>query len=262
MLNRVCRALSAGALALAASACGSDSSVAPNDHGADLNQIFAELWTSGLTASVSTPRGVLSSFTVPAFVPSNCSYAAASKSFECPTQSLSGLSITQSYTLLDVNGAPQSAFDPATTASVHTNSSVKGALAIGTSHAAMDAQDSRTLSGLLTGVHTLNGTSTSKLSETSADSAGAQPYTSTTTSTIENLVLPDAASGNAHQWPVSGTITTESTSTLPELPDLPGFKTRTVMTFNGTSTVSITMDDGFSIEHCTMDLATGTVACT
>src|SRR5690349_19686466 len=125
MLHRVRHSHVALALALATlSACGSDSSTGPNAQPVTLDQALAEL----STPAVSSMAAALAAGTpeLPALAASRCAYQAASQSFACTPIVASGVTVTQSFTLLDGSGAPQSAFDKATTSAVRAKTSVAG----------------------------------------------------------------------------------------------------------------------------------------
>src|SRR6476659_5469938 len=104
MLSRIRRppAILALALATLAAACGSDSSTSPSVQPVTLDQALAELSTPALSAAAAsfdagTPA-------LPALAASRCAYQAASQSFACTPIVASGVTVTQSFTLLDANG--------------------------------------------------------------------------------------------------------------------------------------------------------------
>lgn len=231
-------------------ACGSDSSVAPDHPPADLATVLSEMTLPAVTGSLVPGAPALPSTS--ALTPSNCSYSAASQSFTCPTVTASGITLTRSFTLLTASNTPQSQFDPATTAAVRTNSTMAGKITSAGSAIAVDGKDEMTLSGLLTGVHTLNGTSVMHMSGTEPGST--TPFTMTMSTTIANLVLPATT---AEKWPKSGQIIMDITDSM-----LGAAGTeRITMTFNGTSKVLMTMtSDGFSF-NCTVDMASQAPSC-
>jgi hypothetical protein len=75
----------------------------------------------------------------------------------------------------------------------------------------------------------------------------------TTTQTMRDVVYPAATTG-APSYPTSGTVTIDGTSSFGTA--APAVTTHLVMTFNGTSTVTLTMSTGGSTERCTINLAT------
>ena len=106
------RCLRIAILGALVTACSSDSSVAPvTRQPVDLNQALSEMTLPSLAGVTTALPGVPSqALTTP--LPSSCTYVAATSRFVCPTVTVTGLTITQSYTLLDASGTPQSAFDP------------------------------------------------------------------------------------------------------------------------------------------------------
>ncbi|MEO8562716.1 MAG: hypothetical protein ABI601_11610 [bacterium] len=236
-------------------ACGSDTPSAPASSRADLNQAFVELGLPALSAATTTIVGV------PAVAPSigdrsGCAYAGASQSFACPTQTVGGLTVTASYSLLTASGTPQSAFDATTTSAVRTDVAAIGTVTNGATKLNVDARQTLTLSALLTERHVLDGTGTSKVNGTVAQGSTALPVAITTTTTITKLVLPPSTS--ATKWPLSGTIASESSTSLSGLPAVPS---RVEVTFDGTSRVAVVVTIAGVTKRCTVDLASQAPSC-
>jgi hypothetical protein len=243
-LRQIRFAAFAATLALAG-AC-SDSTGPSNDPPADLNQVLAELQPSWLASSVS----MMSPVPVPAFsapVPSSCSYDGASKSFVCPNVSVSGITASRSFTLFDASGTPQAAFDRTTTAAVQLKSAFAGTVTSGLTTLVVDQQQDVTLSGLLTGVHTLDGTSLLHMTGSYGTGATAIPISTTVSTKITKLVLPRSSSGS--QWPQSGTIAASIADA--EL----GAPMTVTIAFNGTSKATMTISMGGFTTTSTIDLA-------
>jgi hypothetical protein len=168
------------------------------------------------------------------------------------------------YYLLDAAGHSQSALDPNTTAAIRNVVDVSGTLrsssdslsgTIGlTSHSDM------TMSGLLTDKRVVNGTAKmhSDVNLTKPDVIrGISDATSTTT----NLTMP-AQVDPAKPWPTAGTVATDATTTASGAGTPSAtIAMRTVMTFNGTSTVTMTITIGGTTSTCRVDL-TGKTATT
>jgi len=242
----------AALLVVVATAC-SDSPVAPStSDDASEPQATLEQALTELTLPVLSVAGGSVSATIPVGLvlgTARCAYTAESQSFVCPPATASGVTINQSFTLLTASGAKQSAFDHTTTASVKTNTTVAGTVVEEGATLTIDGQQELTLSGLLAGPHTLNGTSTANLSGTFFDDA---PIEISITGSITSLVLPASTTVGAQVWPTAGTIVVASSGTFA---DLPPFTSRLTMTFNGTSTVTLTItEDGVS-QTCQHDLA-------
>jgi hypothetical protein len=252
--------LAAIALAVLTVACGADSSVAPTSS-VTLDQALAELTIPALSDAAASFSGA--GALVPSIVPSRCPYQAASQSFVCAPLSGAGLTLTQSFTLLDASGAKQSAFDQHSTAALKVVSAVAGTLVQQGLSIAVDGQQELTLSGLLTDKHTLNGSSTTHTALTSAD-VGAQPITSTITTKITNLVIPVVPVGGPAAWPLSGTIELKVSTDLALQPVLgPGSTSvsTVTITFSGSSIVTLTITGPGVSRTCQANLALQGLAC-
>lgn len=235
-----------------AAGCSSDSSVSPEQElPAELGAVLSEMALPALAGLASTLSPVpTSGLSAPST--SGCSFIAASQSFACPPVSVNGLTVTRSFVLLDASGAAQSAFGKTTTAAVRTSTRLTGTLTASGGSLTVDQTQELTLSGLLTGVRVLNGTSEARV--VSAGNGGTiAPFTATTKTTISNLMLPAARGIGQPAWPTSGTIALDMTTQLPA--GGAPVTTRSLITFNGTSEVVVTFDKGGVLERCTIDLA-------
>lgn len=253
MLARFRPGFFALALAAVAGACGSDASTAPVSAPATLDQALAELSIPAVSSANNAfyDAGV----TAPALLPSRCPYAADSQSFVCTPFSASGVTVNQVFTLLTASGAKQSAFDAATTAAVRVNTTVSGTVTAGGSNLTVNGQQQLTLSGLVTGLHTLNGNSTTNLNGTVSDGTTSFPIDVTVSTSITNLVLPANTTPGTPIWPTSGTVTVQASGTVG---GLPSGTQKVTMIFDGTSTVDVTVTGtGFS-KSCKVDLSKAT----
>ncbi|HEV7993850.1 MAG TPA: hypothetical protein VGP25_18630 [Gemmatimonadaceae bacterium] len=249
------RLVALSALAASAACSGSDIPAAPPQSRADLNLAFVELGSSAIPAATTTIAGV------PAVAPSigdrsACVYTASSQRFICPTRNAGGLTIDGSYALLTAAGSPQSAFDPASTSAVRTDVTVVGTVSDPATRVTIDAKQTLTLSGLLTGIHVLDGTATSKVTGTVVEGSTSVPITSSTTTTISKLVMPHSSSPG--RWPVSGTITSENSTSLSGLPPV---QTRIEITFDGTGRGGMIITVAGVTKRCAVDLATQGPTC-
>jgi hypothetical protein len=238
------------AIVALAGAC-SDSSTGPTTlQPADLGQVLAELQPSSLAALNSQISAApIAGLSAP--VPSSCTYDATSKSFLCPNVSVTGVTVTRSFTLLDASGNAQSQFDQATTAAVRLKTTFAGTVASGGTTLAIDQQQDATLSGLLSGVHTLDATSLGHVNGTVGNGTTTMPINSTIATTITSLVLPRTTTG-ADRFPASGTIAVNTTTTLGALP---AFTQSATITFNGTSKAAVAVTTNGHTVTCTVDLA-------
>ena len=245
------------ALAVLVSACGSDSSTGPsNDQPATLDQALSEFSNPAISAANTAFFDARAS--APMLALSRCAYAGGSQSFVCTPFSANGLTINQSFTLLSGSGAPQSAFDRATTNAVRSNSTTTGTLSEGGTTLDVNATQELTLSGLVSGPHTLNGGSTTKLKGQIADIFGTSALDATLTTAITNLVLPAKTAATTQVWPTSGTIVVESSGTVGTASI---GTTRITMTFSGTSKVNVSRTGPGGNLTCTMDLTKLDQAC-
>jgi hypothetical protein len=252
MRHRSFRLAAAFVLTVATGACGSDSSVAPLEtQPATLPEIFAELSVAGMAGKLAPIAGLDGAAPLSGFATWDCAFTAAAQSFVCPTQTVEGYTVSQSYALLDAAGTPQSAFDPTRTAAVRAKSAVAGTQTGQGGSLTIDAQQELTLSGLLTGTHTLNGTATLHATGTAIYAGVSSPVDVNAKTTIANLVLPPKSSSTS--WPTSGTITVESVSALGS--GLPSGTSKVAMTFNGTSRVNVVVSLGNITVSCSVDLA-------
>jgi hypothetical protein len=240
------------ALALAAlvGACGSDSSTAPKIAPATLDQALAELSSPAVTSGSHAFYDV--GATAPALLLSRCPYTAAAQSFVCTPFSASGVTINQAFTLLTASGAKQSAFDEATTAAVRVNTTVAGTVSSGGTNLTIDGQQELTLSGLISGLHTLNGASSTTLTGTIANGTSTVPIDVTVTTSIVNLVLPANTTPGTPIWPASGTVTVQASGTVAGIPT--GTQ-KVAMIFSGTSTVDVTVTGSGISKSCKVDLS-------
>ncbi|HEX7978095.1 MAG TPA: hypothetical protein VF461_05795 [Gemmatimonadaceae bacterium] len=246
-------AILALALATLAAACGSDSSTAPSSQPVTLDQALTELSTPALSAATAS-FDVTGAPALPALTASRCAYQAATQSFTCTPIVASGVTTTQSFTLLDGSGAKQSAFDKATTDAVRANTTVAGTLLEGAEQFTIDGQQELTLSGLRTATHTLDGTSTVHITK-----VGSSPAAVTTVNTtITGLKLQQPTADGTHPWPAAGTIVLEISSSN-------GGSVfgviRATLTFTGSSTVNVSLTAAGTSTSCAIDLASSAPSC-
>ncbi len=251
---RPLRYISLATLVLAAS-CGSNGVTSPTVDVTALVDQSAVATYSGAALSASVP-GVTAAVAVPSSGASSCAYSSTTQRFDCAPVTMNGLTITRSYALLDASGQSLSTPNLAAIASIHTITDVKGTMAMagtGTPVSSMtiDRHDDATMSDLHAATHVLNGTATQKLDFV----ATGLTYSSNETSTTANLKLaqPTATS----HWPLGGTITTDRTITITGLPA--AIASHEVLTFDGTSVMTLTRTSGGVTTTCKFDLTKPTV---
>jgi hypothetical protein len=231
-------------------ACGDGT--APKVSPVTIDSLLAEI---GETQAFGTPGMVFTGPLAVGAMPSRsdaCAYNSTTQRFVCPPISMGGLTTNRYYQLLDAAGTPQSAFNPATTDAFRTVADVEGSItvdlpALGTVAPAavtvtMASHEDLTLSGLLTGVHTLNGTGSSTSTFSGEELPGL-----TTSWTITNLVLPKRGAGA--KYPQSGTMTVAVEFNGGEL------SSHITMAFNGTSIMTMTMVTNGMTTVCTVNMA-------
>ena len=258
MFVRHRRPLSLIALAVAASACGSDSPTAPViGKPASLGQALSAINTPALAASVGAVVAGSSGTVAPAIVPSQCAYAAASQSFVCAPLKTGGLTFNQSFTLLTATGAKQDTFDQNTTAAVRTNSSVAGTITTGGSTFNVDGAQEFTLSGLLNGKHLLDGTSTTHAGGTLVEGATQIPFVTTITTTLTALAVPVTGSGS-QLWPTSGVMVVDASTSVGGVSQ---GSTKLTITFTGNGTASVSIAGPGVSQTCKVTLTTSALKC-
>ena len=183
----------------------------------------------------------------PQILPFRCPFDATSQFFVCSSLSGGGLTLNQRFTLQGANGGKQSAFDAATTVSLHLENAVTGTPSDDQT-VTIDGQQVLDLTGLGSPRHTLNGTS---LTLTTAQTGGSQPPAERRT-TITDLVIPVVAEGAPRLWPLSGTIDTRSRS-ISASGDTTVFIA--TMRFDGSSIVTLTITVPGGLQTCRVNIA-------
>lgn len=240
---RVVVALAAGSIL---AACSGDKSTSPSTQSVSLTQALGEMSRpelgalSGMATGVSVPA-------FPALVPSDCAYQPSTQSFACAPLTVSGLTIARSYALLSLGGATQSQYDPASTDGVRMSTRAKGTITGPISTLTIDDQRDLVLTGLLSSTHVLNGSSVTHMGGAITASGTSIPISSTITTTIANLTLPTGT-----KYPTSGTITTDVTD---QTASFSQDAMHMVATFNGGSTLSVTISIGLETLRCSIDLS-------
>jgi hypothetical protein len=230
-------------------ACASDSTTSPTS---DVDALVDE----AATASYSTAaRGAFvggAGVTMPPTSAGACAYSPASQRFECAPLTSNGVTFTRSFALLDANGVSLSVANPATVAAINTITTIKGTITSTSSSPTggqltmtLDHRENATLSQLQSPTHLLNGTST----DTTDLAFSGLSLTSNETSTTSNLQLP-RPTADVH-WPLGGTMTTDRTMTSNGSAPITSHE---VISFDGTSVITITRTSGGTTTTCKIDL--------
>lgn len=243
-------------LGLALAAC-SDNPTGPSTGTPELSALLAEVSSPTISSATRAilPTGI-SQMTVPAIDPGRCPYSASTGFFVCPDVVVNGMTITRMFRLIDAAGNSQSKPDGQTSALESVNT-VKGTMSPPAGFAsngtvALNDSSDMTLSGIRTEQHTLNGFSKGTMVGTFTSNGVTVPLNNVLTQTTNNVVLPNAKAGQ--KWPQSGSITIDDSSDI----DAVGSSvvtTHVVMTFNGTSIVTVTFTDTFGTTTCHFDMA-------
>jgi len=239
------------AVALASSCTSTDVTTPTVDVNALVDQTGVASYTAA-ALSASVP-GVAATVPVPSSSTSSCTYSATNQRFGCAPVTVNGLTITRSYALLDAAGHPLSVPNPTALAAIHSITDLQGTLA-GTGTAGtmtIVRHEDATLSDLLATTHLLNGTATQKLDF----AATGLTFSSNETSTTANLRLP-APTATAH-WPLGGTITTDRTMTVSGVSA--ATTSHEVLSFDGTTVMTLTRTSGTVTTTCKFDLSKPTV---
>jgi hypothetical protein len=233
---------SAAMAAMALAGCSSSESTGPSSGNTlDLSALISEMaYGTGSVAAASAVGGLPVAATPPV-VPSSCQYSAATQGFNCATLNADGLTISATFYLLDAAGHFQSQADASTTDALRTVTDVNGTVkldqSVGTGSMTLVNHQDVTLSGLLSGTHVLNGTATSHADLTLTAPSAMHTVVDGKSVTV-NVTLPK--SGATNHWPTSGTITTDATTATQLGSQSVTGTTHSVLTFNGSSTVTVT----------------------
>jgi hypothetical protein len=235
-----------GILALAG--CSSDSSTGVNaSNPTTLDGALAQFSMPSLFSAAASLSGISAPAALD-IVPSGCTYAAASQNFVCVTVNVGGMAVSTTVTLYDASGAPQSAYNAATTAAMHVTTSATGTLPATsvTGPLALNEHQDLTLSGLLTPTHVMNGTTAVQLSGSMVMAGASTSVSENSTITMTNLALPATAGG----FPSSGSMTVDELSAIGGT----SVHTNIALTFNGTSKVGMVTTVSGHVQNCVIDL--------
>jgi hypothetical protein len=257
------RSLLGGFLVAIVAGCGSDSTGPKSSAPLDLASVVSQLAYSGLASVPGAATLALIPATVipPAVAPAACPFVAAT-GFTCPAVTAAGLTFNVSFFLYDASNQPQTQLGIiGSTASVRTIVDTRGTLALpagsgGGSVAITDHSDN-TLSGLQGPNLVINGTSTSHYDVT-PDATGTSPVVHSlvdATTLTRNVVFPARGSANGG-YPLSGTITSDvsTSSTVGAFPQI-SVTVHLVLTFDGTSTPTVTIQLGDITKTCKVSLS-------
>ena len=253
---------------VAAFAGCSDSTTGPaSPNVPDVSELLSEMSSPVLSTAAAVGSPMLGpALSSSAVNPGTCQYSATTGFFDCPAVILNGVTFTRSFRLIDDAGNSQSKPDTHTSA-IETKTTVDGTFSSTTSGSGgvayslnytLHGNSDATLSGIRTATHTLNGLSLTSMNGTMQLGTDSFPIDQTVNETTSNLVLPNAKAGQ--RWPQSGSITLQMVLGTDPSNDT----SKAVITFNGTSVVTITTTNSFGTSSCKIDLAnpSGASICT
>jgi hypothetical protein len=194
-----------------------------------------------------------------------CVFDQGTGRFGCDDSRRGGLSFSRTVTFFDANGVVQAAFDPETTASIKTETSVSGTVNVKDGTATINRSGVMVVSGLegAETTRTLNGSEQGTVVVTGTGSGGVSFNIShTVNDTTVNLVVPVPRDRFLdRKFPVSGTRTHATTTVATR-----GTETKTDTrsrkeTFNGTAIVQIELTINGVTQNCEFNLVTHRSTC-
>jgi hypothetical protein len=244
---------------VALAGCGSDSPSAPTSASLDVSAVISQMSIGTLSGipGASTALGVPSAAITPSVASAGCAYSQTSQNFVCPSTASSGVTFNASFWLYDASGHSQTQPDKSTTASVRAvidaAGTVNGSVGQTSGSITVASHSDLTMSGLLGNTRTLNGTSTGHDSLTATSSTTTTVVVDVTT-LANNVVLP-ATEGDGSSWPQSGTLTIDANTRTKAASVSVTASAHAVVTFNGTSIVTVSGTLAGIPTTCRIDLA-------
>jgi hypothetical protein len=185
----------------------------------------------------------------------DCAFDRLLRKFACQVRHIGSFDVSRSFEFFDALGAVQDAFDPATTASAHFESTVTGEANRNGFSASFTRKRNLTVSGLegAETTHIVNGTTTADAARSQhTDGGRSRSYVLQGSGAIVDLVIPVPRSADG--WPLSGTITRDLSFERENSAGKNRSGSRKAeVTFNGTQFVPMTVNG----RSFTLDLATG-----
>lgn len=248
--------------AVLTSAC-SDGTTEPVEQSAELTQLLSQVSAPAAPTGLEASLGLAA----PALSPANCSYATASQSFACPSQTFNGITVARSFQLLTASGTPQSSFT-ADVVSIRVTTDLSGTVPpppappvvpnappITLGSTTIARHEVLTLTGLAAGQQRrLNGTANSTMASTMTVAGITTSVNSTGVDTLSNIVVPATPPTAGPAFPLSGTAIHVETVSIGGIAPFSS-TSRMVTTFNGTSTVTFTLTSAGITRTCTVNLA-------
>jgi hypothetical protein len=200
-------------------------------------------------------------FGPPGFHGSNCAFAAGT-GVVCTDTTRDGLIAKKTVKYLTAAGVLQSAFDTATTASISVTSSVAGTSTHHQSTSTVNESSTQSVTGLLTALRTVNGSSTGTEATTGTSKEGAFTANRTTSDVTKGLVIPKATTANPRPYPTAGSISRSMSATVTITGQSPTTTTRTeTITYDGSATAKVVIVKDGVTQNCTLPLPHGRLTC-
>ena len=236
-------------VALFLTACGSGDATGPVISEAILTADLAVLAADGVAEDVEMMGGPAGIHGFGLF--GGAGGPLAGRDLGCRALERPNLTVTRTCAFTDAQGGTQASYDPATTASVRIQTVVTGERAHDRWSASIDRNSDLTVTGLAGAEtqRTWNGTGSEDVTRSRhVDGQAARGYTVEGTVTITNVVVP--VPQGPDNWPLSGTIVRSISGEITTGPRAGEIFTRTAtVTFNGTSTVTMTVNgESFEVD--------------
>ena len=249
--NRRLQAVSLSCLVIAA-ACSDSATTEPGANQAFLTADLATASADAVGEEIEMMGGPGGRFNIGLFGAFSGPFGAfAARDLGCRSLNNPALQVVRTCTFQDANGAVQDTYDPLTTAQARIQTSVSAERSRENFEASFTRTTDHTASGLAgtETTRTWNGTGTEIVTNSRhTEAQGTRAYTLSTNTSTNNVVVPV---GQQPGWPLSGSITRVITGEITAGPNAGQTFSRTVtVTFNGTSTVTMTVGD----ETFTVDL--------
>jgi len=217
----------------------------------------------GLGMGHGFDRGIFGGIFAGTSLPGTCAFVVASGRVVCDPITHDGLTITRSAAYTTGGGTVQASFDSLTTNTINIRVSVSGTkVRRDNATSVVQHTSDRTVSGLAPGStqRTVNGTSAGTENITGTNTTGAFTAVRTIGDTVTGIVIPASTTGFA--FPTAGTVVRSAQVVLTYAGQSPTTSTRReVVTYNGTTSATVTITRDGVTQTCTLALPRGRPVC-
>jgi hypothetical protein len=193
----------------------------------------------------------------------DCTFSTTTSRVECATVTRGGLTINRSFSFLDAAGTVQQMFDPSTTNTVNTKSSVTGTVTHHqTATSTVNSSSDFTIAGLASGStqRTVDGKSAGSESTTGTRDGVAFTVARTAGDTTTGLIIP--IQDERPTFPTAGTVIRSMQATVTRGTAAPTTSSRReVITYDGSSTAKVVITQDGVTKNCTKPLPHGHLTC-